>query len=63
MDESLTYEEKPIQILGTKMRETRRRAIKLVKVLWSNHKTEEATWKIEDDMRSRYPELFEQVLT
>lgn len=63
IDESLTYEEKPIKILDTKTRETRRRVIKLVKVMWSNHQSEEATCEVEDDMRKRYPELFKQVIS
>ncbi|XP_031097053.1 uncharacterized protein LOC116001307 [Ipomoea triloba] len=60
MDESLTYEEKPIKILDTKTRETRRKVVKLVKALWLNHLTEEATWEVDDDMRNRYPTLFDQ---
>ncbi|CAH9089000.1 unnamed protein product [Cuscuta europaea] len=59
LDESLTYEERPIQILDTKTRETRRKAVKMVKVLWSNHLAKNATWETEEDMRKRYPELFD----
>ena len=29
-----------------------------MKVLWSHHGVEEATWEREDNIRSRYPELF-----
>ena len=32
--------------------------VKLVKVLWSRHGVEEATWETEQDMINRYPELF-----
>ncbi|CAH9063945.1 unnamed protein product [Cuscuta europaea] len=58
MDEALSYEEKPVEILDTKTRETRKKKVKMVKVLWSNHLTENATWETEEDMRKRYPELF-----
>ncbi|MEQ5154375.1 hypothetical protein ABN254_21370, partial [Providencia rettgeri] len=58
LDEALSYEEKPVRILDSKTRETRRKAFKLVKVLWSNHGVEEATWEMEDEMRRRYPALF-----
>lgn len=61
LDESLTSKERPIKILDTKTRSTRNKAVKLVKVLWSNQNSEEATWEAEDDMKKRYPELFEQV--
>ncbi|XP_056688455.1 uncharacterized protein [Spinacia oleracea] len=60
LDESLTSKERPIKILDTKTRSTRNKAVKLVKVLWSNQNSEEATWEAKDDMKKRYPELFEQ---
>ncbi|XP_019183935.1 PREDICTED: uncharacterized protein LOC109178836 [Ipomoea nil] len=58
LDETLSYKERPMKILGTKTRETRRKSVKLVKVLWSNHEVEEATWEMEDVMKERYPDLF-----
>ncbi|KAL5540698.1 hypothetical protein UlMin_043350 [Ulmus minor] len=58
INEDLTYEEKPVQILDRKEKELRKRKILLVKVLWRNHATEEATWEREDEMRSKHPELF-----
>jgi hypothetical protein len=60
MDPSLTFQQQPIRILDTKTRETRTKPVALVKVLWSNHSTEEVTWEAEDDMRNRFPHLFEQ---
>ncbi|XP_073118761.1 uncharacterized protein [Henckelia pumila] len=54
----LSYEEVPIQILDTQVRKLRNKKIKMVKVLWRNQLVEEATWETEQDMRSRYPELF-----
>lgn len=36
----------------------RRRTIKFVKVLWSNQSEHEATWELEEHMRTKYPELF-----
>ncbi|XP_021773566.1 uncharacterized protein LOC110737529 [Chenopodium quinoa] len=59
MDEKLTYEERPVKILDTKIRSIRNNDVRVVKVLWSNHKTEEATWEDEADMRKRYPEQFD----
>ncbi|XP_048498041.1 uncharacterized protein LOC125496579 [Beta vulgaris subsp. vulgaris] len=61
LDETLTFEERPARILDSMSRNTRNKAIKVVKVLWSNHLIGEATWEIEDDMRKRYPELFSEV--
>ncbi|XP_021718782.1 uncharacterized protein LOC110686465 [Chenopodium quinoa] len=58
MDENLTYEERPVWILDSKVRSTRNKDVRIVKVLWSNHKTKEAIWEVEADMRKRYQELF-----
>ena len=43
--EDLTYEEQPVQILDRKDKTLRNKVILLVKVLWRNHKVEEATWE------------------
>ncbi|KAL5574805.1 hypothetical protein UlMin_016504 [Ulmus minor] len=41
--EDLTYQEQPVQILNKKDKALRNKVIPLVKVLWRNHKVEEAT--------------------
>ena len=56
----LTYEEEPIEILAREVRELRNKRIPLIKVLWRNHKTEEATWESEEVMRQQYPQLFNE---
>ena len=56
----LTYEEEPVEILAREVKELRNRRIPLVKVLWRNHKTEEATWESEEVMRHQYPQLFNE---
>ncbi|KAA0041238.1 pol protein [Cucumis melo var. makuwa] len=60
IDENLSYTEQPIEVLAREVKMLRNREIPFVKVLWRNHRVEEATWEREDDMRSRYPELFEE---
>ncbi|KAL0549522.1 hypothetical protein IC582_014007 [Cucumis melo] len=59
-DENLSYTEQPIEILAREVNMLKNREIALIKVLWCNHKVEEATWEREDDTRARYPELFEE---
>ena len=58
VQEDLTYIEKPMQILETADRVTRRNTIRMCKVKWGHHSEEEATWEREDDLRAKYPELF-----
>ncbi|KAL5540026.1 hypothetical protein UlMin_046190 [Ulmus minor] len=50
IDEKLSYEERPVEILDRKSKELMNKTIHLVKVLWRNHTVEEATWEREDEM-------------
>jgi hypothetical protein len=58
VQEDRTYIEKPTQILETVDRVTRRNTITMCKVKWGHHSKEEATWEREDDLKTKYPELF-----
>ncbi|XP_021746216.1 uncharacterized protein LOC110712105 [Chenopodium quinoa] len=58
LDQSLTYEERPVKILDSKVRRTLNKEVNIVKVLWSNQEYEEVTWEAEDEMKKKYPELF-----
>ncbi|XP_028096695.1 uncharacterized protein LOC114296588 [Camellia sinensis] len=57
--ENLNYEEHPIRIVDRNEQVLRRRVIHYVKVQWSNHSEREATWELEDEIRQKYPQLFE----
>ncbi|XP_073035225.1 uncharacterized protein [Primulina eburnea] len=59
LEENLTYEEQPVNILDQRIKELRGRPIQLIKVLWKNHNIEEATWEREKDMRCQYPHSFQ----
>ncbi|XP_038902286.1 uncharacterized protein LOC120088919 [Benincasa hispida] len=56
--ENLSYEEEPVKILDRKEQVLRNKKIPLIKVLWRNYGLEETTWEAEEQMRSRYPQLF-----
>ena len=58
VDEDLSYDEVPTEILDRQIKRLRNNEIATLKVLWRNHLVEGATWEAEDDMRSRYPHLF-----
>ncbi|XP_037493235.1 uncharacterized protein LOC110009626 [Jatropha curcas] len=58
IEPDLTYEEERVRILAREIKELRNKRIILVKVLWRNHKTEEATWESEDIMRQQHLQLF-----
>jgi len=59
LSKDLSFEEKPVQILAYERKVLRNREISLVKVLWRHQRAEEATWELEDEMRTHYPELFQ----
>ncbi|XP_073153091.1 uncharacterized protein [Henckelia pumila] len=57
----MTYEEGPDRIMERQERMLRNKTIPMVKVKWLNHSDEEATWEKEEDIRTRYPELFDKL--
>ena len=46
--EDLSYQEYPTRILDQSERRTRQKSIKFLKVQWSNHSEDEATWEREE---------------
>ncbi|XP_070008718.1 uncharacterized protein [Nicotiana sylvestris] len=59
VNEELSYEEVPVAILDRQVQKLRNKEIASVKVLWQNQQVEEATWEAEEEMRKKYPHLFE----
>ena len=58
LHEDLSYPEFPSRILDEAVRQTRQKSIKFLKVQWSNHSEDEATWECEDRLREEYPTFF-----
>ena len=56
--EDLSYPEFPARVLDKAECRTRQKAIKFLKVQWSNHSEDEATWEREDRLREEYPTFF-----
>jgi hypothetical protein len=55
IEPDLSYIEQPLQILDTKERSTRRKKIKMYKILWDHHTIEEATWETEEYLQQNFP--------
>jgi hypothetical protein len=56
IEPDLSYIEQPLQILDTKERSTRRKKIKMYKILWDHHVAEEATpGKLKIIFRKTFP--------
>ena len=58
LQHDLSYKEHPVRILDQAERRTRQKAIKFLKVQWSHHSEDEATWEREDRLCDEYPALF-----
>ena len=57
LNDDLTYRDRPLRILEESVRVTRKRAVKFLKILWTNHSEEEATWEREVHIRKEFPEF------
>ncbi|WMV29834.1 hypothetical protein MTR67_023219 [Solanum verrucosum] len=63
VDESLSYEEVPVEILDRKVRRLTIKEIASVKVLWRNNQVDGANWEAEADMKSHNPHVFPAIPT
>lgn len=57
----MTYLELPERILDRRNQALRNKVILLVKIEWRNHTEEEAMLEIEDTIKEKYPQLFEEM--
>ena len=60
MKDKISYEEVPVQILDMQVKELSNKEVASIKVLWKNHLVEGVTWKVEANMKSCYPHLFDK---
>ena len=56
--DDISYEERPVRILDVREKVLRGKTIRLVRVLWQHHGAE-STWEREDEVRAKYPDLFD----
>jgi hypothetical protein len=59
IEPDLSYTEQPIQILDTKERVTRRKKIKMYKILWDHHTEEEANWETKSYLQRNFPNFLQ----
>ncbi len=58
-EQDLSYQEYPMRIRVHETKELRNRVLPIMKVQWSHHDEGEATWELEEEMRTSFPYLFE----
>jgi hypothetical protein len=59
IEPDLSYTEQPIQILDTKERVTRRKKIKMYKILWDHHTKEKTTLETESYLQRNFPNFLQ----
>ena len=59
LDHDLSFVVDPVQIVDHAVKELHGKTVKLVRVCWDPSSPTETTWEREDDIRTRYPHLFE----
>jgi hypothetical protein len=59
IEPDLSYIEQPLRILDTKERFTRRRAVKMYKIVWDHHTEEETTWETESYLQRNFPDFLQ----
>jgi hypothetical protein len=57
LDADMSYPEHLVKILDQQDRVTSRQTIRFLRVQWSHHSEQEATWKTEEFLHSKYLEF------
>ena len=59
VEPDLSFEERPLEIVDRMEKRLRRKIVRMVKVSWKHQSRGDSTWEMEDEMRERYPFLFD----
>ncbi|XP_076886136.1 uncharacterized protein LOC143535899 [Bidens hawaiensis] len=59
IDHKLHFVEEPIEIMDRDVKKLKRSRIRLVKLKWNYKQGPEFTWELEDQMKQKYPHLFQ----
>ena len=58
MNPNLNFVEEPVEIMDREVKRLKQSRIPIVKVRWNAKRGPEFTWEREDQMKSKYPQLF-----
>lgn len=59
VDKLLNFIEEPVEIMDRDVKRLKRSRIPIVKVRWNSKRGPEFTWEREDQMKNKYPHLFQ----
>ncbi|GJS78074.1 hypothetical protein Tco_0727955 [Tanacetum coccineum] len=60
IDDKLNFIEEPVEIMDHKVKQLMQSRILIVKVRWNSRRDPEFTWEREDQMKKKYPYLFDK---
>ena len=60
IDDKLNFIEEPVEIMDREVKRLKHSRIPIVKVRWNSKRGPEFTWEREDQMRAKYPQLFDE---
>ncbi|GJX21540.1 putative reverse transcriptase domain-containing protein [Tanacetum coccineum] len=59
IDDKLNFNEEPVEIMDREVKRLKQSRIPIVKVRWNSRRGPEFTWEREDQMKKKYPHLFD----
>ena len=59
----LNFVEEPVEIMDREVKRLKQSRIPIVKVRWNSLRGPEFTWEREDQMKEKYPQLFDKTLS
>ncbi|GJV10302.1 putative reverse transcriptase domain-containing protein [Tanacetum coccineum] len=62
LDDKLNFVEEPVEIMDREVKQLKQICIPIVKVRWNSKRGPEFTWECEDQIRAKYPHLFQASL-
>ena len=63
IDEKLNFIEEPVEIMDREVKQLKLSRIPIVKVRWNSSRGPEFTWEREDQIRAKYPHLFDKPIS
>ena len=60
VDDKLNFVDRPVEIVDRETKKLKKTRYTIVKVRWQSRRGPEFTWEREDQMRTKYPQLFEE---
>ncbi|KAD5317445.1 hypothetical protein E3N88_17391 [Mikania micrantha] len=63
IDDQLHFIEEPVEIMDREVKQLKQSRIPIVKVRWNSRRGPEFTWEREDQMKLKYPQLFDENLS